>query len=234
MRSLIQQLSFFAVFVLPVVMPEELPANYLSQQGFLPFQETSNVSPPYFASLSFNGMPIGSPGTPQVSELFFDTAFAFLPEGVQIQKLSDASGREVWNYPVGTEVAHDIHFNDVGRSLFELRVLRKISITEWDFASYAPSSPGDPHSPLIRNHYTGVAPFSTTLQLSNGSNPRIDLKRINLGFCKNCHMATSPAAYQYPSLNEAGPCGFGPKNELGIQTWIQNYEAKFGHSPFSN
>jgi len=215
-------------------MPEELPSHYLSRQGFLPFQETANVSAPFFAALSFNGVPIGSPGTPQVSDLFVDTALAFLPEGVSIQKLSDTSGREVWNYPVGTEVAHDIHFNDVGRSLFELRVIRKISLTEWDFASYAPKVPGDPNSPLVRNHYAGVAPFSTSLQLTNGSNPRIDLKRINLGFCKNCHMSTSPAAYQYPSLQEAGPCGFGPKNERGIQTWIESYEAKFGHSPFSN
>lgn len=216
------------------MLPEELHPQYLSDQGFISFQEPAGGFTPFFSSLSIDGVVVGGPAAPQVSQLFSDTTSAFIPPGTTIQRLRDSSGKETWIYPLGAEVAHEIVFNDQAHTLFELRMLRKTSATQWDYATYSPSVTRSQNPTLVRNHYSGTAPLSLTLQMSSGVNSRIDLKRINLNSCKNCHFMASQASYQYPTVSEAGPCGFTPGNENGIRNWIDTYQVKFGHSPFSN
>ncbi len=224
----------FAILATPALLPEQLPAQYLSHQGFISFQEPEGGFKPLFASLSVDGVPVRGTGAPQVSQLFSDTTFANIPNGTTIQKMKDSSGREIWNYPLGAEVAHKIEFKDLSHTLFELRILRKITETQWDFASYSPNTTRLQEATLSRNHYMGNIPFTITLQISDHISSRLDLRRISLTSCKNCHFSNSQASYQYPTVSEAGPCGFTPGNENGIRSWIDTYQAKFGHSPFSN
>lgn len=220
------------VLVNPSLLPDQLPNQYLGNQGFISFEEPQNTFTPLFSSLTVNGVSIGSQGSLSITDVFTASTFASLPNQTAIEKLKDSSGREVWNYPIGTEVAHEILFNDLAHSVYELRILRKISDSEWDYASYSPSPAVNSDHQLIRNHYSGTAELATTLQLNNGTAAKIDLRRINLNSCKRCHSMNSIAAYQYPNANSAGPCGFTPGNDSGIQTWIQKFEEKFGHSPF--
>lgn len=231
-HSWISPISLFAILLTPVVLPEQLPSRYLVEQGFISFQEPANGFTPIYSSLSIDGVPVNGPSSPQVSQIFSDSTFANIPDGTTIQKLKDSNGREIWNYPIGTEVAHEIIFNDLKHTLFELRLLRKVGDSLWDFASYSPNTTDAIE--LTRNHYSGNAPLSINLEMSNHLYTKIDLNRINLISCKNCHYMRSQANYQYPSVSATGPCGFTPGNEAGIRNWIDSYQRKTGHSPFIN
>ncbi len=225
-KLIVGSFIFFAAISALGQLPDQLSARYLLDQAFFPFQEVPGAMTPYFSSLSIDGNPV-SMGSSQVSQIFKDSTQAHIPEGTLILKSTDSSGREVWNYPIGTEVAHEINFNDINNTLFELRLVRKISATMWDFGTYSPSS----SSTLQRNYYSGNASFSTTLQMNSGSSSFIELRRISLSSCKDCHFHESSATYQYPSLEETGPCGFAPNN-YGVQSWINQYQSRYGHSPF--
>ncbi len=231
--SLFSTFHLFAAFALPGMMPEQISSRYLIEQGFIPFQEPADSFTPLFASMSVNGAPASGPGSEQVAQIFKDSTWAIIPEGMTIQKLKNQAGQEVWNYPIGTEVAHEILFNDSDHTVFELRMIRKVSDAQWDFASYSPAVSSKRNVELKRNHYVGLGAFSTTVQLVSGKVTKLDIMRINLKSCQNCHFMNSPAFYQYQSLAEAGPCGFTPQNESGIKGWFEAYREKYGHSPFS-
>ncbi len=239
MKNSFYRLRLFALFLIPPILPETLPSHYLRDENFIAFKEMPGTATPLFSALTVNGFPVGTPGTPRINEIFSNSAYAMLPEGATIATGADPSGQVVWQEPIGMEVAHEIVFQDAERSLYELRLMWKISDTQWDFATYTPSDEGT----LVRKHYSGNEPFSTTVELTTGASAgqmvQLKLQRLNLMSCERCHLAnaennapqTPPGSPSLPII--AGPCGFTSSNAEGVAPWIQAYEKKWGHSPFS-
>lgn len=208
-------------------LPDELPMDYISQVRMLEFTQTSStVHAPFGLEISFNQKPIPNSDRGTLGLVFAEYFFAVLPKAKQIQILN-RNDRTVWDYPTGSQIVHLILFRTSPLQVFEMRMEQKLANGQWAFGIYSPVG-----NRLVLNKYTGLRPESYQIQLVSGERVEISLKHLNLLSCRNCHLATSPSSYQYPSVDFAGPCGFGPANPGIVGDWAKRYTQVHGESPF--
>ncbi len=213
-------------------LPEALPADYLKREGFVRFFQASGVSvAPIAYNIRINGERIEDLPRGTLDRIFDHTFFSVrLPDGMSIRIGTDAQGREIWDYPAGTEVAHQILLRTLPvATLYELRIGRKRADGRWAYGIYVPVE-GEESLRLLTHR--GLPPHSLRLEVS-GSRPwNITMKRMGTEACRACHFAHSSSRYQFRNREEAGPCGFGPHNQELTRSWADTYFEKHGYRPF--
>ena len=223
-------------------LPLSLPGNYLEQNGFVELgkEATSQMDliSPIGSRITVDGIVVSPRDRPLLSEIFEERFLARLPDGKQIQVGKDTSSREVWSYPVGTEVVHLLSFKDAGHSeatIFELRMVHKLTyglFGQWAFGLYTPVQDGtlrlnsfeDPATPNDRKF---------TAKTALGRSVEVAIRRIPLQSCRGCHLMASPSGHQYASEASAGPCGFVPANTALKTDWASRYLKERGTAPFA-
>lgn len=217
-------------------LPESLPADYLRKERFVEFEQMFfEFRAPLGSSFAFNGAPVATTDYKKLEEVFVETFLAKLPRGTQITTSRHSqNGKEVWHYPIGTEVVHLIELNSEPRSVFELRVAKRMSETRWAFGTYSPKVLGEVSPTLLLNQYAGAPKDGFTVVRPDRQKIDVTLGRINLQSCRNCHFVNSPSQYQYPSFKEAGPCGFVPANTKVKDGWAGRYQDAHQDAPFED
>ena len=215
-------------------LPDSLPAEVLTDPAFIEFQQAPNSSgSPLGSRITFEGELIGTPEKRR--DLFLEKFIATLPLHTHILVSQDSRSRDVWNYPVGTRVAHWIRFKSTGQETFELRLSEKLAGGNWAMGSYSPRVGAAGDSPLFLNRYLGTPEFS--IQITRASDQlegELHLNRINNQSCQACHFVQSGSQYQFQHREEAGPCGFGPMNPNIAGDWANRYRQSRGESPFES
>ncbi len=213
-------------------LPDPLPDVVLTDSASLEFQQDSrSFGSPIGSRITFEGELVGTPE--KRKDLFLEKFIATIPLHTHIRVSQDSRSREVWNYPVGTRVAHWIRFNSTGQETFELRMSEKLASGNWAMGSYSPRRGAALDSPLFLNRYIGTPDFS--IQITRDSDQldgELHLNRINNQTCQACHFVQSGSQYQFLHREEAGPCGFGPMNPNIVGDWASRYRQMRGESPF--
>ncbi len=98
------------------------------------------VLPPLFKKLTWNEVDVFGPNDrAEAKRMFFEeSSWAFVPTDKSILITYDKRGREVWNYPEGFFVLHEIRFKNQFRTLFELRVVAR-GQESWNYGVYEPA-----------------------------------------------------------------------------------------------
>jgi hypothetical protein len=201
-------------------LPPTLPAEYVDQPGFLPFEKSADSFPPPIAgSVLVNGQK-------PTSSIFTEAFWVRIPAGAKIRSSATATGDSVWNYPVGTESLHVISFDSGVPNPFELRMVSHLQAGHWAFGAYRFEG-----GRWMLNTYSGLqeAAMEVALRRFEGIS-RVTLKRINLQSCRSCHFMNSRRS-QFPTREEAGPCAFVPWNETLATDWMPRFEREFGYRP---
>ncbi len=203
-------------------LQECLPLNYLEQEKFVAFEEPVAERPaPLGFAFEINGEKVAASNRAKLQSVFAESQLVKVPHGKSIQSIRDEKDRPVWIYPTGTEVVHLISFRSKEKTIFELRMIRKLENGTWAYGSYSPSL--ECQQGLKLNTYSGVPPYETTFLNEENQATSVKLKRINLQTCRGCHFSDSPADYQYKTKEEAGPCGFVPTNPHLNSSWAMDY-----------
>ena len=214
-------------------LPERIPADFIEQKNMLPFEEEASPRAPIGVRLTINGVPTLSPE--KWGEAFLEDFYASIPAGKKIGVTKDSKDREVWNYPIDTWVVHRIRFNTKNRPVFEFRVVNLQPSGIWAMGVYSPSTmdPDAPPSELLLNTYAGTPDGSYRMtSAESGRALDIQLKRLPLQSCKNCHFNASPSNYMYETPDQVGPCGFAPHNPSVKGGWAEAWQKKNGVSAF--
>ncbi|MBI4385820.1 MAG: hypothetical protein HY551_00405 [Elusimicrobia bacterium] len=217
----------------------------IERLGFVAFESRSGVEPPLGQDVRVD------PALPR-SELVEERHWAILPPGATLRRWNgrfnlDAGQKEhlkilgepdapdvyagaVWDYPVGTLVAHGMFLKTNPPRLFEFRTVQKQRDGRWAFRVYAPNPSGVGLSRSVRKET-----FSWRVFLKKRGFVRLDGKRLgsDQNVCLSCHFSHGQKMYAYRGEPEefAGPCGFGPDNP-NLEAWARAYRFRHGTWPF--
>jgi hypothetical protein len=178
---------------------------------------------PLAAALSINGR---RPSSAELPDYFEEKLWAHLP-GTQKIQVIEKSGKESWNYPVGTEVFHEIRLRTAEGSVpFELRRVKKEKDQSWSFTSFS-------GSPWVRLDDSQATLPNESLQYHHPKEGAVTLnwRRIHPRNCRNCHSMRVDRE-EFPTLELVGPCGFTSANPTLTHSWARDFESVRGHSPF--
>lgn len=216
-------------------LAEELPSDYLERSGFVEFQESfPHFSAPFIVRVTLNGQTVPPQDIPTLSKLLEERTYARVPAGIPIRRELDRQGQEIWSYPSGTEVAHEIRWKSMPSTLFELRIVKKLDDGTWAFGVYSPSQLKDALSPLRLHTYSGLKQDSVVFtQASSGEKMDVQFSRINLQSCRGCHFVSTRSKNQFSSVKETGPCGFVPALGAETEAWAERYRARAGFQPIT-
>lgn len=209
-------------------LPEELSPRFPEEKAFVGFDPIPNHHAPFL-----NGpMKIDGHGKSfSVFDVFSEEFFALLPPRTRILVSKNAEGLEVWDYPPGTKVLHRIFLNTQPRTIFELRILMKRQRGDWAYGLYYPTSDGA----RLSLHRTSKLPVTlgANIVAPDQSGPvTVTGNRVHPQSCAACHFSFSPAQHQYPSREQAGPCGFVSPNPSVLEKWAPTFERVHGYWPF--
>ena len=116
-------------------MKETLPLDHLEKNYFLEFDNyRDRPRAPIAAGININGKPVRS--IQEIFTVFSEKVFAHLPEGQTIKSSLNTDNKEVWRYPIGTQVVHRITLNDDLDTVFELRMIERVNNKKWAFGVY--------------------------------------------------------------------------------------------------
>lgn len=211
-------------------LPETLPADIIESSGFVDFERLpGGVRAPLGFEFFLDGRSVPPTDAAALAEVFSEKLYARLPPKSHIVSSRDEQGREVWNYPQGTSVAHVIRLADAASSLFELRIVEKQPNGQWAYGVYFPSA----QSPdiLALEKEDSVQPVRFAVEKPQGEKIEVSMRRITIYSCRNCHFVNSASRHQYHNAALAGPCHFVPGNAAAVKDWIQKYQARHGESP---
>lgn len=212
-------------------LPEALPTDYLEREGFVPFALfREGPRAPLAVQVFFDDLPV----KPRDMHKVFGEAFlARIPKDSGISESTDAHGRAVWSYPLNAAVVHFVTLKSRDASvsnIFELRIAQKVEQRRWAFGVYRPQG-----GELRLQNYPGFLEDRFTVLPAGGGKPiDVRLKHIPLGSCRDCHARTGAARYQYPTLEEVGPCEFTPPNPGVRADWAPAFERAHGFPPFED
>lgn len=200
-------------------LPERLPADYLAQSGFLPFDhDPDHGSAPIVSMLLIDGQPTSG-------GIFKEKLWVRIPEGSKIGSRT-SSGVDVWTYPVGTESMHEIDFDTPGSEPFELRTVRLLPEGRWAFGAYRFDGQG-----YVLNTATAAIQESVDITFRGNARPsRVEFKRINIRSCQGCHHMNA-VKEQFPTRDSAGPCAFVSWNPAVLERWAKQFEQQMGYAP---
>lgn len=265
----------------PLEPPQTLSPRFIHEQRLVPLRELPQefgetllmvqgkknyVLPPIGTAITAGGTVIEPKDHKTQAKLFSQDTFASIPQGSKIlvrkgAKSPDGSGKEFWEYPVGTLVAHRIRFKSERKMIYELRLVWLNAKREWVFATYSPDeailAQGTEAVTVLKLNQYSRKPELPTYRYdavfplwAPGQTTSVAIKRINIenDSCKRCHFATSPAFYQYQilgpdsridlnaSIQNTGPCGFAPTNPYVRSQWEPRYmrTRRLKESPFQN
>lgn len=212
-------------------LPRQLPATFPQGTDWVDFEQTGDTfRAPIGLNIQFDGQTFGN--ALEARALFRERFVASLPNQARIEISRDEQAREIWNYPVGTRVAHWITYDSDALRTFELRLSEKLANSTWAMGSYSPMSDAD-NATLGLNHYSGTADFSTRFTRAGTTQEgELTMRRVPLTSCRNCHAGASLSAYQFVRATDAGICGFGPANAGIRQNWAARFEQARGYAPF--
>lgn len=229
MKNLILLMALFTSFAasaeLSDGMKETLPLNYLEKKQFIDFENfRERPRAPIAAGININGQPVRS--MEEIFKVFGEIVSAYLPDGETIKSSTDEAGKEVWRYPVGTQVVHVVTFNDDQNSVFELRMMERVDDKRWAFGVY--HIDGNQYK---LQHYTGLLPKEYHVKGKDGEDYQVKLKHIPLHVCQNCHRNTTSAPHQYENLQDVGPCEFTAQNPKVKNEWFEAFKTSRGYEP---
>lgn len=206
-------------------MQKSLPLTHRQDSSYLEFENfRTRPRAPIAAGISINGERVRS--MEEIFAIFSEEVAAFLPEGKTIKESTDSEGRLVWRYPIGTKVIHQLNFKNDKKSLFELRMIERVSDKRWAFGVYHPVN-----GKLELQNYQGRLAKEFNLRTTDGKDLNVKLSHIPLNVCQNCHNNTTSAPHQYESRQDVGPCEFTPVNPKVKNDWVNGYVQAFGRSP---
>lgn len=206
-------------------MQESLPLTHRTDHSYLEFENfRTNPRAPIAAGIMINGQRVRSMA--EIFSVFKEEVAAYIPEGATIKESIDAQGRYIWRYPIGTKVIHQLNFKDDKESLFELRMIERVSDKRWAFGVYHPVN-----GKLELASYRGRLDKEFQLRTEDGKDLNIKLSHIPLNVCQNCHNNTTSAPYQYQGGEDVGPCEFTPANPKVKNDWVSGYIKAFGREP---
>lgn len=210
-------------------LPTELPADVT--QDWISFEAPmGGIRVPLGFDFIVNGAPVPTQDRASLERIFSEEHLAWLPASNRIGRDADASGREVWDYPVGTRVAHAVRLKSpdptIKGPLFELRWVEKQRDGRWSFGLYASRK----DSPARLELQTEDA--AETLRFRTPQNDDVSMRRIKIQSCRACHFMNSASAYQYETQEQAGPCGFVPSNHANVRSWAERMRQGQGFQPF--
>jgi len=209
-------------------LPEILPDNFLIAEKFVPFSQAPTIMhAPIAAGLKINDQAISPTDLASMAAVFDESFYAILPQGQAIEIKNQAPAPNTWDYPTGTTVIHQILFKTQPKKVFEVRLERKMANGTWAFGNYTQGAKG-----LELNHYPGLRAEQYSLTLETGKFVKVEVGHMNLQSCRACHYMNSPSKYQYPNLDSAGPCGFGPAHSQLTTDWAQRYFQIHRENPF--
>ncbi len=164
----------------------------------------------------------------EILAVFSEEFKAVLPEGTTIKESVNSNGQLIWRYPVGTKVIHQMNFKDDKSTLFELRMIERVTDSRWAYGVYHPKE-----AELTLQDYRGQLPKEFILKTKEGRPLNVKLRHIPLHVCQNCHRNTTSAPHQYEGPKDVGPCEFTPVNPKVKNDWVNNFTEAFGRSPLS-
>lgn len=218
-------LSFISFAGISDGMQEELPLTHVQDNDYLEFHNfRTRPRAPIAAGIKINDQPVRS--LEEIFSVFSEEVAAVLPEGQTIKESTDSEGRIVWRYPIGTKVIHQLNFKNDKKSLFELRMIERVSNKRWAFGVYHPIE-----GKLKLANYPGRLPKEFNLRTHDGKPLNIKLSHIPLNVCQNCHNNTTSAPHQYESRIDVGPCEFTPTNPNVKDKWVKEFISAFGRKP---
>lgn len=206
-------------------MQKSLPMSHVQDNDYLGFENfRTRPRAPIAARIQINDQPVRS--MEEIFSVFEEIVAATLPEGKTIKESTDAEGRLVWRYPIGTKVIHQLNFKDDKHSLFELRMIERVTDKRWAFGVYHPIN-----GKLELQDYQGRLAKEFDLRTADGKPLNIKLHHIPLNVCQNCHNNTTSAPHQYESREDVGPCEFTPTNPKVRNDWVKGFVEAFGRQP---
>lgn len=219
--------SLIAYGALSDGMQTSLDSTHIEDNDYLAFENfRSRPRAPIAVGIFINGK---RPTTmSEILAVFSEEFKALIPEGKSIIESKNEAGQFVWRYPVGTKVIHQLNFNDDNKTLFELRMVERVTDSRWAYGVYHPKE-----GQLSLQDYKGQLPKEFILKTSEGRPLNIKLRHIPLQVCQNCHRNTTSAPHQYTSLQDVGPCEFTPVNPKVKKEWVNSFIKAFGRSPIS-
>lgn len=217
--------SFTSEAKLSEGMTKVLPITHVQDNDYLHFENfRTRPRAPIAGGIRINGERVRS--MEEIFAIFSEEVAAVLPEGTTIKESKTEDGKLVWRYPIGTRVIHQLNFKDDKKSLFELRMIERVSDKRWAYGVYHPIN-----GQLELANYTGHKDREFNLKMPNGKQTHVKLHHIPLHVCQNCHNRTTSAPHQYESLEDVGPCEFTPSNPKVKNDWVQGFVRAFGRQP---
>ncbi len=204
---------------------QRLPKNHLVENHFLTFQsELEPFSSPIARDLTINDEFI-SP----IDQILSESFWISLPDQTQILQTSAPTGEKRWQFPVGTQVAHEIKFKDAHQTLFELRILEKLPGEVWGFGAYILNPNGD--DDLILQTEAMEQRRELKLGSPEGREWLVKIAPLRQRTCAGCHQATTSNPAPEGEADKVGPCGFTAANPFVTGEWVQKFRAAKGYSP---
>ena len=223
---------------------EKFDSTDLKKMGFVEFHSSRDIRAPLALRLTANGKKISNQ-----LEIFSEKVYAFLPGQSPIEVRSKSNGgndlgaQEEWNFPIGTMVAHEVRFNDVKKTLFEVRIVEKRDTQYWGYGSFVPqhsnssSSSGESESALTLVKSPDFEDKTVELIFDKQGvqeNVKLSFRTVPQKVCAQCHNGISLNQNPRKFVEETGPCEFHPGNGTLRTEWSQNFFRQNGWQPFKN
>jgi hypothetical protein len=196
--------------------------DFLQQDLFIPYQPLNGTRrAPIALSIKINEEPINPS-----HDIFLENFYANLPDGKTIKIKNENHSNEKWMYPVGTRIVHEIRFNDSKQTIFEARMIEKVSEKIWGYGIYDPIS----HAYQLRTIEPAFNEYQ--LQTQEGLPLNIKLRKVSQATCSRCHTRAGFIQEPVGAFEETGPCEFGPINTSLKTVWAKDFHSKKGWWPF--
>jgi len=196
--------------------------DFLQENLFIPYQPLNETRrAPIALSIKVNKEPINPS-----HDIFLENFYANLPDGKQIKIKNENLNTEKWLYPIGTRIVHEIRFNDSKKTIFETRMIEKMSEKIWGYGIYDPTSTGY----QLRTIEPAFNEYQ--LQTKEGLPLNIQLRKVSQATCSRCHTRAGFINEPVEIFEETGPCEFGPNNKSLKTIWAKDFQDKKGWWPF--
>lgn len=207
---------------LSIGLPAAIAPGIL-KNGFVPFASIPQKEP-----LISNGGDIQfTPPGLSIGEVFEERTWARLPPKARIVR-ETSKDPELWHFPAGTRVAHEILLKTSPPTLFELRLMEKRADGTWAFGIYIPLEDG--RTLALHRKESQMLSFRVPLPRRN---VQVEMERLHPQSCRTCHFNHGVRANEYYADEEhVGPCGFVPDNAAILKEWAPAYQKKHGYWPF--
>jgi hypothetical protein len=204
-------------------LPQTLRAQDFRSTGVLEFPGDPRAHlAPLGVRITLDGSPLNTRSA--LDTMFSEKFYVHLAGGPIVVNPSGHAQGPTWQYPVGTRVFHEIRFRTSG-DLFELRFLERLQ-EGWHFGTYLPRDT----ETWVQTQYNGRPKVEFKLPHPQTGRPAVlQLERIPLAACQNCHFNSSPSRYQYRGPADTGPCAFGPAHPDLID-WAKQAQARTGQA----